>query len=211
MSKRALAIASFVGAITVLSLSPASATAFYAYTGPTADMATDNSYVINFSASPGVGDVAFTLNGYASLDGANTYEDDFSLALNGSNILLATFNLGGGGTDIIYNNPNGGSATNISGNGTAITWAGGNVLVDIPVLLLGSNTLTFSYTSLSGPGFAGFQGLGDEGWGLENVSVTDNGRIGTQGTTVPEPLTLALFGAGFAGAAELRRRRKDPA
>ena len=30
-------------------------------------------------------------------------------------------------------------------------------------------------------------------------------------TAVPEPFTLSLFGAGFAGAVAMRRRKKKPA
>jgi len=45
-------------------------------------------------------------------------------------------------------------------------------------------------------------------WG---VTLADCQDCGTQNTGVPEPVTLALFGAGLAGAAVLRRRRRAPA
>jgi len=60
--------------------------------------------------------------------------------------------------------------------------------------VLGSNNLTFSYAS------AIPQGLGDEGWGVKNLSVT----------TVPEPESYGLLmaGLGLAGFAARRKAGK---
>ena len=47
---------------------------------------------------------------------------------------------------------------------------------------------------------------------FDNVAYSLNGNYcptcGTTGTLIPEPITLSLFGAGLAGAAALRRRKK---
>jgi len=195
-------LAGAIGSIVSLAAISAQAATLYSLAGPTPDMATDSSITATFGASAGAGNASFIIDGYASLDGQNYYEDDFTLSLNGTPILVGTFNLGGGGADDLYSNPNGGTADNISGNGTNVTWAGGQVVVDEPLTLLkGSNSLTFNYTSLGGPDHAGFQGLGDEGWGLEQVSVT-----GVPG--VPEPATWAMMLVGFGGLGAAMRSRR---
>jgi hypothetical protein len=50
-------------------------------------------------------------------------------------------------------------------------------------------------------GHAGFQGIGDEGWGIQQVSVG----------AVPEPATWAMMLLGFAGRgfAGYRRARSE--
>ncbi len=72
---------------------------------------------------------------------------------------------------------------------------------DVLPLQAGLNTLVFTYTSLPAPNHAGFQGLGDEGWGVEKVEVG----------AVPEPATWAMLGLGFAGLAYagVARGRRD--
>lgn len=64
-------------------------------------------------------------------------------------------------------------------------------------------------TTSSGATTLTFVGRQDPGWdALDNVDVEQN-RAG--GTSVPEPATLALFGAGLAGLGVFRRRRKAEA
>ena len=58
-------------------------------------------------------------------------------------------------------------------------------------LVAGTNTLSFVGTDLT-------KLASDQTAFIDNVSVT----------AVPEPMTLSIFGAGLAGAAALRRRRK---
>ena len=174
------------------------------YEAPTAEMPTDTSITDTFYAPKAGSDlVSFTIDGYSSLDGQNPYEDDFSLKLNNVTVLTGTFNLGGGGNNVVLYNPYGGTADNVSGNGTAVTWAGGHVVVEDTLPLVAElNHLTFTYTSLAGKGHAGFQGLGDEGWGIERLTV--NGA-----TAVPEPGTWALMLMGFGGlGATLRGSRR---
>ncbi len=195
-------LAGAVCSIFSLAAMSAHATTRYSLAGPTPEMATDGSITATFGAAAGPGEASFIIDGYASLDGQNYYEDDFTLSLNGAPILVGTFNLGGGGDNVVYSNPNGGTVDNISGNGTNVTFAGGQVVVDEPLTLLkGTNTLTFNYTSLGGPDHAGFQGLGDEGWGLEKVGVTG----------VPEPATWAMMLVGFGGLGAAMRSRRGQA
>ena len=176
----------------------ASADAGTVYSGPTGALPTDSSFAVDFhSPVATLTTLSFTVDGYLSLDGNNAYEDDFSLTLNGNSIYTATFNLGGGAStaqSVAISNPYGASVTNPTANGTGTGWNGGQEVVTFSNVLRlqsGLNTLVFAYTSLPAPSHAGFQGLGDEGWGIEKVQVG----------AVPEPSTWAMLGLGLAGLA----------
>jgi hypothetical protein len=201
-------LATAMAAAALTSAAAARADTLFSLAGPTGEMATNTSTSATFNAGAGAGLASFTIDGFASLDGQNFYEDDFTLSLNGAAILSGTFNLGGGGGNVVFFAPVDSSVANISGNGADVTFAGGQVLVSTPLTLLaGANTLTFAYTSLDGPDHAGFQGTGDEGWGLENVQVTG------LAAGVPEPATWGLMLVGFGGMGALlrRQRRLQPA
>jgi hypothetical protein len=189
-------------ALAALVASPSQAAVVFA--GPTPAMPTDQSFLVTFNApSATTTALSFTIDGYNTLDGQNFYEDDFSLKLNGTQIFLGTFNLGGGSNSgsqaNIYFNPYGASFSNPTNNGTGIGFNGGKEDLSFNGLPLNSglNTLTFTYTSLEGI-HAGFQGLDDEGWGIENVNVS----------AVPEPATWAMMIFGFFGLGFMAYRRK---
>jgi hypothetical protein len=56
---------------------------------------------ITFNApSAGEAVATFVIDGFGSLDGQNGFEDDFILSLNNTQILMGTYNLGGGGNSI---------------------------------------------------------------------------------------------------------------
>ena len=202
-----MTLAATVAAIATLAAAGAQAGTLYSFAGPTAELPTDVSITKSFSGAAGAAQVAFTLDGYASLDGQNFYEDDFTLSLNSSPILSGTFNLGGGGANVVFFAPVGASVNNISGNGMAVTFAGGKVLISTPLnLLAGLNSLTFNYTALPRYAHAGFQGTGDEGWGLRDIVVTQASG------GVPEPASWALMLTGFGAlGAGLRRNRRQAA
>lgn len=176
------------------------------YGGPSPAMATDQSFSLNFNSGAPTTALSFVLDGYLSLDGQNFYEDDFSLKLNNKLIFLGTFNLGGGSNSgsqaNVYSNSFGAALSNPTNNGTAISFADGKEVFnfnDLPVNI-GSNSLTFAYASLGDADHAGFQGLGDEGWGIEQVAIS---------AAVPEPATWAMMILGFVGVGFMGYRRQS--
>lgn len=69
-------------------------------------------------------------------------------------------------------------------------------------------SLTFAHSDSSLTAafiYSGLQGLADESWGLDNISVEING---TPPTGAPEPGSLALLGCGLAGLWIARRRAR---
>jgi len=203
MMIKSLLAGAVIGVIGFAAVS-AQAGVVYSNLPATAEMDTQAPAVVDgaFTDKAGPATLSFTIDGYASLDGQNSYEDDFTLSQNGAAILVGTFNLGGGGGDVLYLSPAGTKATNVDGYVPSdISFAGGTENLVVPITLTGSDTLSFSYTSLSGNGYAGFQGLGDEGWGIQDVVVS-----------VPEPATWAMMLVGFGGlGATLRRARAKQA
>ncbi|MBO9576260.1 MAG: PEP-CTERM sorting domain-containing protein [Sphingobium sp.] len=179
---------------------PAHADVLYANAGPTGPVESPGSYNVFVVSGAGSGALLFTIDGYATLDGVNFYEDDFTLTINGSDVLKLSYDLGGGGGNSIFTNTLGATVSDryLSGNHWAI-----NVEIAALPLLAGSNSFSFAYDSLV-PGHAGPQGLGDEGWGLSNIRLT-----GPAAGAVPEPASWALMigGLGLVGGA-MRRRSK---
>ncbi len=200
-----------LAALSSAALIASSAAAENLYAAPSRPQATDSSITLAFDASTATTTaLSLVVDGYRSLEGQNFYEDDFGLTLNGKSIFSGTFNLGGGSDStqaVAYANPYGATVSNPTDNGTGVGWNGGQERITfgnaLP-LVARRNTLVFSYVSLPQPGHAGFQGLGDEGWGVEKV------RVGA----VPEPSTWAMMGLGFvglayAGMAHGRRKRLE--
>lgn len=167
--------------------------------GPTGALETPASVPASFDALAGAGALSLQLQGYATLDGDNFWIDILHVTLNGTEVFSGTFDLGGGGIDRVLLNPNNGSALKDS--------AAHAVDLLIPVTLLaGTNNLVISYESptlFEGVARAGFQGLADEGWGLNSVQVSS-----VQVNNVPEPATAALMLGGLGCMGWLARRRR---
>lgn len=191
-------------ALSALLAQGAEAGLIYAGASPTGPIATNQTYSVVFNSSPVAAALSFVIDGYASLDGQNFYEDIFSLKLNNALVFSGTFNLGGGSNSgsqfNIYENPFGATFTNLTGNGTGIGWQGGQEALSFAGLPLakGENTLTFGYTSL-GAGHAGFQGLRDEAWGIKDIKVS-TADPDSAVRAVPGP-AVGAGGASFAFAA----------
>lgn len=159
---------------------------------PTGILPSPSSITRSFSSGSGAGNITFEIQGYLSLDGSNCCTDTFSLYNDSDLLFQGTFNLGGGGTDIVFADPNGAtySAVNFG------YFNGGLLNVSIPVnFTAGNHVLTFDYAG-------GAQGLGDEGWGLNSVTVEGV-------SAVPEPETYAMLLAGLGMIGFMARRRKN--
>jgi hypothetical protein len=151
----------------------------------------------------------FDLLGFLSLDGAgNFYTDVFTLTVNGTSVFSGTFNMGGGGTNQIFSAPAGTTWSTIANPcvnpslcSPGINWNGGTTSVSaLPISLVkGSNTVIFSYDSLTTGGNHGPQTIADEGWGVGHYVIS----------SVPEPETYAMLlaGLGIIGAITRRRRK----
>jgi PEP-CTERM motif len=141
----------------------------------------------SFDASAGAGWLSFQVQGYKTLDGDNYYVDILNLTVNGTPLFAGTWDMGGGGANRILLNP---LEALVSYDANAHT-----VDVSLSVSLLdGSNTVSIAYdspTSFEGNGRAGFQGLGDEAWGLNALTVSGI-------APVPEPSAATLLLAGLA-------------
>jgi len=203
-------LAASVVAIATLTAAGAQASTLFSAPGVDTQQVTNTDYSVAFNAIAGAANLSFVLDGYASLDGQNWYEDDFTLSLNNVAILSGTFNLGGGGNDVVFFQPTGSTIDNVSGNGTDVTWAGGHVNITSPLnLIAGLNTLTFGYTALN-QDHAGWQDWGDEHWGVSDITVT---RADIQpdigGGAVPEPATWGLMLVGFASLGSMLRRARQ--
>ena len=197
-----LKLAASIAAVATLVCAGAQAAVYYDAPAAIPEQADNTDYTVSFNAPAGNATLSFVLDGYASLDGQNWYEDDFTLKLNGADIFRGTFNLGGGGPDAVYFNPLGLSFANVSGNGTDVTFRGGHVNFSGPITLAaGANTITFAYAALpynDGQNY-GWQDMGDEGWGVEQVRV--------EGLAVPEPASWAMMIAGIGAVGFAMRRR----
>lgn len=162
---------------------------------PTGALASPGSVSAGFATGSGAGSIVVQIQGYLSIDGVNCCTDTFTLSLDSVVLFEGAFDMGGGGTNTVTIDPNGAtwSATSLG------FFAGGTLDVSIPVAFgAGAHTLTLAYGGAA-------QGTGDEGWGVNFVTVT-----GPEGGTthVPEPATLVLVGLGMLGTATARRRRR---
>jgi hypothetical protein len=161
---------------------------------------TDTSFSVSFNAGH-AGSVAFSFDvfGGRTLDGVGVpWDDIFLFSFNSASLFSSSYDLGGGGSNTTFFD-GGLTATTpfVFGYGLGGTFTISGVLNAVA----GTNTLTFLYSSVAGTGYAGFQGTGDESWGINNVDVNLS--------AVPLPGALPLFMLGLAGlGATLRGRKK---
>ena len=156
--------------------------------------------------------VKVNLLGFLSLDGQNTFEDDFTLTLHdvttntNTQLLVGSYNLGGGGDNVTKLVNGAATYTGLDPVPGHVGFAGGSININLAsgysLNTTDSYKLNFAYNSLTGQigdtstSYFGFQGLGDEGWAVGSYSV-------------PEPATWMMMLVGFGGlGAALRLRRR---
>ena len=154
-----------------------------------------------FESEGGTHNIGFQLFGANSVDGkGNGYSDQWIVRVNGVRALDGYFNMSGGGRND-YESELGWVAETITNPGGYFAGGVTNVfgLVD---LLPGRNWFTVRFSS---PGALnnGNQGLGDESWALNNVTVSP--------VPVPAALPLMLTGLLGFGALKMRRRKLQAA
>lgn len=184
-----------VAAVALIGLTPLQSThaasVIYQDLTPTGILPSPSSITRNFASGSGAGSITFEIQGYLTLDGVNCCTDTFSFYNDGNLLFQGAFNMGGGGSNAIYADPNGAtySVVDFGFNN------GGLLNVSIPVnFTVGNHVLTFDYSG-------SFQGLGDEGWGLNSVTVEGV-------AAVPEPETYAMLLAGLGLLGFTANRRK---
>lgn len=184
-----------VAAVALIGLTPLQSThaasVIYQDLTPTGILPSPGSITRNFASGSGAGNITFEIQGYLSLDGSNCCTDTFSF-YNGSDLLFqGAFNLGGGGSNVILADPNGATYSVVDFG----FYNGGLLNVSIPVnFTAGNHVLTFDYSGSP-------QGLGDEGWGLNSITVEGV-------AAVPEPETYAMLLAGLGLLGFMASRRK---
>ena len=184
-----------LAAVAFIGLTPApsahAASVIFQDLTPTGILPSPSNITRNFSSGSGAGNITFEIQGYLSLDGENCCTDTFSFYNDGDLLFQGAFNLGGGGSNMIYANPNGATYSVIDFG----FYNGGLLNVSIPVnFTAGNHVLTFDYSG-------SFQGLTDEGWGLNSVTVEGI-------PAVPEPETYAMLLAGLGLLGFMASRRK---
>jgi hypothetical protein len=183
-------------AAAALAATPAFAATLYSnalLNGPTASPGSSG---FNANAVAGAGLLSFNVDGFLSLDGeGNCCTDIFELTVNALPVLQLSYNLGGGGNNVVFLDLNGATITGGDPNPNNISFAGGQLQISLPVALLaGANSFGFSYSG-------GAQGIGDEAWGISSVLLTGP-------DAVPEPGSWALLLVGFGAVGSAMRRHK---
>jgi hypothetical protein len=189
-----------IGALAALGLATqAEAGVLLDFGGTGARTASPGVFDLSFEApEAGLASFAFTVRGFNTLDGADVIsnerrlDDRLTLKIDLENILVSSYNLGGGGGNVAFLAPDDYHATVES----ACIGCGGTARVTFTApVLAGLNTLSFAFSSENPEGFD------NESWAIEDLRVADGA------SAVPEPAAWALMLLGFGGMGLSLRRR----
>lgn len=184
-----------------MGFSAASAAVIYTYSDGETDFGGKyrgiGSYDDAIVTSAGKARVSFDLFGARSIDGDNAYKDVFTIILNGATIFSGSFNMSGGGANVVDTNVFGWAWNTVTNGGGGFFEGGVTSVSGLVDLIDGNNEFAVIFSS---PGAANNndQGLDDESWALNNLTVA----------TVPLPAGLPLLLAGLAGLGALRSRKR---
>jgi hypothetical protein len=203
--KRTLYALAAAAALTAFAAAPASAAA---YTNGTFSYNVSNSTIANVLTSTGPYSTGGALNFAGSETGSFTGIAIPSLTLGSSALTFTTANA----ADFNFSNAAIGSfvGTTVTLIGTSTSGTGVNAQSSATYGVVGTFTIGTDFTN------AGSTLTGSETWTLNQTggatgAVSINGTFASPSTvtTVPEPITLALFGAGLAGMGMMRRKKKS--
>jgi hypothetical protein len=178
---------------------PASAATFYTdgatdFTGQYRGVGAVDAATHSWGSAAGSAAISFDLFGARSVDGVNGFQDLFTVAVNGIDVFAGSFNMSGGGANLVSLNTFGWMATTTT-NGTGGFFEGGVTTVTGFVnLIAGLNTFTVTFSNIA----AGNQGTGDESWALNNLAVA----------SVPVPPALPLLAVGLMGLGLVASRKR---
>ncbi len=193
-------------ALAAISLPSQAATLFSG--GSTGPLATPDSFGFTAASGATTGVLSFTIDGFNSLDGVNFYEDDFTLSLKRLGDPPAGLRSGRRRQQRHLLQPRWrDSVGSLRGRRSL----GDRYRHCVAAVAGRRKQPALFYDSPLGDalgatgGHAGPQGIGDEAWGLSNISLT-----GQAITAVPEPASWALMIGGFGLLGAVMRRRSVP-
>jgi hypothetical protein len=155
-----------------------------------------SSFSGSWLSGPGAVAISFDLFGARSVDGVNSYQDVFTVNVNGFDVFSGSFDMSGGGGNLILTDLISATVSTVTNPG-GFFQGGVTSVSGLINLVAGLNTITVIF-SQPGPDNGGGQGVGDESWALNDLAIA----------SVPVPAALPLMLLGLAGLGAVGRRKR---